>query len=136
MRQISIARNAAIALSVVAVLAATGCTNETPTEEEQAVGGCTTASSVALTVGAGTTPKFTWTPNCTVAGLFVQRVSDGANMWTLSTTTQPLKSGITYGTVPQFSTGSIASPLAAGVQYRAGLVGSQGAEFATKLFTP
>jgi hypothetical protein len=130
-------RHAAYALTILAIFGTGACSNDTPTDDGSgALVACTTTSSVALTASAGTTPKFTWSPNCTVAGLFVQRVSDGANMWTLSTTTSPLRSGITYGTARQFSTGSNASPLVAGVQYRVGLVSSLGAEFATKLFTP
>ena len=136
MRHTTLTRHAARALCVLAVFGATACSSDSPTEEEEVQQACTAASAVALTVAAGTTPSISWTPNCSVAGLFVQRVSDGANMWTLSTTTQPLRSAITYGVTPQFSTSSNPLPLVAQVQYRVGLVTSQGTSIATKLFTP
>ncbi len=96
----------------------------------------TCTSGVSVAASAGVTPNFTWTPNCSVAGLFVQRVSDGKNMWTVSTTDTPLKSGITYGDESIPGTTSAALTLSVGTQYRVGLVNASGTELATRLFTP
>lgn len=133
MRQL---RNTALAAGILAVFTTSACTNDTPDDVVEVAPACTSTSNVVLSLTAGTTPKFTWTPNCTVTTLYVQRVSDLGNMWTLSSQTAPLKSGITYGTVPELATASVAQPLAVGVQYKAELKSSQGATFASKTFTP
>ena len=125
-------RAALIMTATVSFLAVAACSKDST--DVTGTPACTSGVSVAA--GSGTTPKFTWTPNCSVAGLFVQRVSDGVNMWTVSTTDTPLKSGISYGdeTIP--GTTSAALTLTAGTQYRVGLVNATGVELATRLFTP
>src|SRR4051812_34307579 len=129
-------RNARITIAATALLAlfsAAACSKD-ETTAVQTTPACT--SGVSVTSSTGTSPTFTWTPSCTAAGLFVQRVSDGFVMWSLSTTTTQLSSPITFGLTPDNATPTQLSPLVAGTAYRVGLVNSTGVELATRVFTP
>jgi hypothetical protein len=79
-----------VALILLASLS--GCDNATAPNS----GPCT--SDVFVTVSAGTTPKFTWTPACRVIGLLVEH--EASDRWFLEATGAGIAPGVTYGSVP------------------------------------
>jgi hypothetical protein len=56
------------------------------------------AGSVTVSVSAGTTPTFTWTPRCRVLALLVEQ--DASDMWFIEGTGDGIAPGVQYGTVP------------------------------------
>ena len=98
-------------------------------------------SDVELSITAGDTPTFSWTPTCRVSALLVQRSSDLANLWYI----QPagalgIEPGVVYGVVPSGATQDApAEPLDTGVSYRVLVArGHGGAQVVagSKSFTP
>ena len=68
--------------------------------------------AVTVTVSAGLTPLFTWTPACGVAFLQVFPAAGGGNLWTVwadSGSENPIPSGVRYGTTP-VSSQTVADP--------------------------
>ena len=68
--------------------------------------------AVTVTVSAGPTPLFTWTPACGVAFLQVFPAAGGGNLWTVwadSGSENPIPSGVRYGTTP-VSSQTVAGP--------------------------
>lgn len=56
---------------------------------------------VAVSVGGGTTPEFTWEPSCRAFFLLVEPAEAGGDQWSVMTPgDNDLAPGITYGTVP------------------------------------
>ncbi len=97
--------------ALLALVASVGCSDSTGPGS----GGLCT-SDVAVTVSAGTTPRFTWTPACRVLGLLVEE--DASDMWFLDGTGAGIASGVTYGSVPSgASQESPALPLLTGTTY-------------------
>lgn len=122
-----------------------GCDSTSPSAPPK-VPDCLT-SPVAITVGAGLTPTFTWTPVCQV-GLLLVEDSATADMWVIRTppdtstvdrnTIQPV---VTYGSVP---VGAVEAPplvpLVAGATYTVYLIVNNGngsvSTFGVQPFTP
>ena len=97
------------------------------------------ASGVALTVGAGTTPAFSWTPQCRVSALRVQTAVGDTVYWEVGRDDERLDAPLQYGTVPPGAAERApARPLAAGRAYRVVLVQQVGVGrvLATQPFTP
>ncbi|MEX2110139.1 MAG: hypothetical protein WD802_06030 [Gemmatimonadaceae bacterium] len=97
---------------VVVFLASVSCSNYVSGPETS--GPCTT--DVSVTVSAGTTPTFTWTPACRVIGLLVEE--GASDRWLLEATGAGIAPGVTYGSVPAgASEDAPAIPLVSGTTY-------------------
>ena len=109
----------ALALCLAAAAAAAACsgsTQESPLEE------CPD-NQVTLSVSAGTTPTFSWSPSCGISSLDVFPSAGGAAVWVFyggqQAATNPFRSGIRYGQAPSGAlvvTGPV--PLTSGTEYR------------------
>jgi len=78
--------------------------------------GAPCTGDVAITVSAGTTPRFTWTPACRVLGLLVEQGS--SDRWFVEATGAGIGSGVTYGVEPPGgSEDGPAIPLVSGTTY-------------------
>jgi hypothetical protein len=100
------------------VAAFVGCDDDPTTPGGLAV--CRTP--VTITVSAGLTPTFNWTPACRVEALTVRHAANGATMWSLFATldNRGIPPGVRYATVPvgAFELGADAPPpLEAGATY-------------------
>ena len=52
-------------------------------------------------MSAGLTPTISWTPRCRLAGLFVEAVESGGDVWAIEAGgSEGISSGVVYGTVP------------------------------------
>jgi hypothetical protein len=104
-------------LSVLRVLAATlpllvACGGDGTGPDN--AGPCT--GDVTVSVSAGTTPTFTWEPECRVIALLVEQ--GASDMWFLEGMGQGIASGVRYGTVPPNAVAEDpALPLVAGTTY-------------------
>lgn len=87
--------------------------------------------SVTVTVGSGTSPEISWTPECGALALRIQEVGDPTVpfgfMWELVGAASPIHPPVRYGDVPG---GSIevapATPLVRGSTYRANVFRFEG----------
>lgn len=76
-----------------------------------------TRSVRTLEVSSGTTPTFTWRPECRLGALSVRRANDSEVMWYINTHWQ-LAPGIRYGAAPTGALVRVApKPLEGGVRY-------------------
>ena len=103
-------------LLATAALALPGCgDDDDPAGPDGTLAPCT--GDVTVSVSAGTTPTFTWTPACTVRALLVEE--DASDRWfILATGTAGIAPGVVYGTVPAgASQDEPALPLTAGVAH-------------------
>ena len=87
---------------------------------------CTDEQQVTVSVSAGTTPRFTWTPTCGMASVRVWAVATASDGWVLYSGSyapeNPLPSGLRYGEVPPKGLQpATPSPLRPGVEYRVGV---------------
>jgi hypothetical protein len=85
--------------TVIGILVLTSCNGtESTTVQEQA--GCTTPVSVS--VSAGTTPTFSWTPACKVAYLDVGVVATNQEIWAMGSLDEAntIPSGAKFGVIP------------------------------------
>jgi hypothetical protein len=102
------------------------------------------AGPVAVTVSAGTTPTFSWTPACTLYFLDVTTADGGQEIWAVGNSDfrNTIPPGVRYGTVPagaRLIDGPV--PLVVGTAYRVfvayALPGGGGDQFAGEAtFTP
>ena len=79
-------------------------------------------NQVSVVVSGGTTPTFSWTPQCGMASLDVFPSAGGSSLWVLysgeRSADNPFRSGIQYGHAPSGAvevTGPV--PLSAGTEY-------------------
>jgi hypothetical protein len=97
---------------MLAIATATGCGSDATGPE--AGGACT--GNVTVSVSAGTTPTFTWTPACRVIGLLVEL--EASDQWFLEGSGDGIAPGVQYGIVPPGATASEpARPLVSGTTY-------------------
>jgi hypothetical protein len=101
-------------LTAACVLASVACGDDDSTGLP--AGNCTT--DVTISVSAGTTPTFTWSPACRVTALLVE-VEAGGDVWYIEATgAQGIASGVVYGTEPAGAEeDQPAIPLVAGETY-------------------
>jgi hypothetical protein len=100
---------------VTCAAALSACSGSSPTEPGPltACGG-----PVTVSVSAGTTPTFTWTPSCSVFAVLVEDVS--SDTWYLFKQGGGIAPGVRYGVVPQGAVQDApAIPLQAGRAYEA-----------------
>lgn len=90
-----------------------GCSDKSSTEA------CD--SDLLISVGPGTTPKFSWEPKCNLAILIVEK-NDGEDMWMIISDGNTIASGVVYGVVPA-GVNEIFGPgqLSVGTTYRVGV---------------
>jgi hypothetical protein len=94
------------------LLASVSCSNDVSAPETS--GPCT--SDVAVTISAGTTPTFTWTPTCRVIALLVEE--GASDRWFLEASGAGIAPGVTYGSAPAgASEDAPAIPLVSGTTY-------------------
>ena len=103
--------------------------------------GAQCSAPVSFSVSAGLTPTISWTPRCRLAGLFVEAVESGGDVWAIEADgSEGISSGIVYGTVPTGAAEDApAEPLATGASYRVIGVRSTGGELVgagVATFTP
>jgi hypothetical protein len=68
---------------------------------------------VAVTVGAGTVPRFSWTPACRLFLVLVEDPSGDGDQWgVISDSSNAIGSPVKYGTVPAGATSELLSPVA------------------------
>lgn len=126
--------------TVIAVMAI-GC-SDGPSGAGSPVPECT--GPVSVTVGAGTAPRFTWTPACRVFFLLVEPAAAGTDLWSIiSDGANVIAPPVTYGVVPSGVTESDSpTPLVGGTAYEVYLFrwtgpGSQDGELVgSSTFTP
>ncbi len=101
--------------AAAASLAASACGREESTGPRP-LAMCT--ESPTISVGAGTTPEFTWSPNCLVTSIAVMEAGATTILWTIRVPEPSIGSPWQYGAVPDGGTefGS-APPLTPGVRY-------------------
>jgi hypothetical protein len=93
------------------------------------------SGSVAISVSSGTTPVFTWTPQCVIDHLLVEPTVSGiGDRWSFTgTATSP----VTYGSLPSGThQPGPAQPLVAGSEYRVILENSTSSFFVIRVFRP
>lgn len=57
---------------------------------------------VEISVSSGTTPTFTWTPECAIFFLIVEPADSGTDLWMIATEgSNSIGSGVKYGEVPE-----------------------------------
>jgi hypothetical protein len=84
---------------------------------------CTDDQEVSVQVGPGTTPRFTWDPNCGMASVQVWATATSTDGWVLYSGSHaaenPLPSGLRYGEVPPLGLAPAApTPLSRGTEYQ------------------
>jgi hypothetical protein len=107
-------------LAILGIVAASGCGDSA--DPVPPCGAFGSATAPELSVGAGLTPTFTWSPNCVVTRLYVTRgdLSFGEPVWDVELPSDPsgFASGVVYGRAPR---GAIVRsgpvPLEAGAGY-------------------
>ena len=96
-------------------------------------------AGVALSVGAGAAPTFSWTPQCQVSALRIQTAAGDTVFWLVGRDDERLDSPIQYGLVPSGAVETVPPrPLIAGRSYNAILIQQVGIGrvLATQPFTP
>jgi hypothetical protein len=79
-------------------------------------GSCGDAPEIAITQGLS--PRFSWAPACSVAGLSVSRDDGTQQSWEITAAGNTIESGVDYGIVPPSATQSAtAVELQPGVAY-------------------
>jgi hypothetical protein len=102
------------AFLMLTIATATACGGGSDAIGPDAGGACT--GNVTVSVSAGTTPTFTWTPACRVIGLLVEL--EASDQWFIEGTGGGIASGVQYGIVPPGATSSEpARPLVSGTTY-------------------
>lgn len=104
----------------------------------------TCSDDVSVTVSAGTTPTFAWSPACRLFFLIVEPATSGADLWSIMTPGEnALVPPVVYGRAPAFATELTgATALRAGVAYKVALArhtgpdGDDGVIIAMQTFTP
>jgi len=64
---------------------------------------------VKISVETGTTPKFDWSPDCEVTGLWVKDQETGKFVWAIEGASNPFKPPVVYGSTPK-SVKTLTSP--------------------------
>ena len=100
------------------------CSHDTISEPSP-LSACNT--NVSISVSAGTTPTFTWTPTCGVLALLVEEAG-GLDQWFVWGQTEGIGPGLRYGVLPAGARQDLpAVPLQAGVMHFVGVFrGSSG----------
>ena len=104
------------ALLTTVALAAAGCGDDDDPAGPDDLAPCT--GDVTVSVSAGTTPTFSWSPACRAYGLIVEE--GASDRWLLvATGSAGIAPGVRYGTVPAGASqrGEPAVPLVAGRAY-------------------
>lgn len=100
------------------LVAIASCSHDTMTQPTP-LSGCT--SNVSISVSAGTTPTFAWTPSCTALALLVEEAG-GLDQWFMWGQQEGIAPGVRYAVLPA---GAIqedpATPLEAGVRHTVAL---------------
>jgi hypothetical protein len=122
--------------AVTAVFALAGCGDDDPASPN-APAACTGA--VTVTVSGGTTPTFSWTPQCAIVALIVEEGAD--DRWSVFANSDAgFGPGVVYGSPPVGgSQTAVAQPLRAGVLHNVTLFRgplSAPVVSTTKSFTP
>jgi len=99
---------------------------------------------VTVTVGAGTSPQFSWSPACRLFFVIVEPAASGQDLWSVITEgTNAISSPVLYGTVPPGAQElDPPTPLVAGTAYKVAVArytgpGPQdGAIIGMQTFTP
>ncbi len=123
------------ALVGVAVALLVGCTDAGPETLPECAG------PVTLSVSAGTTPLFAWTPACRLNYLVVKEAGLAADIWAIvSDSANAISPDVRYGTVPPgVREHEDAAPLLAGVTYNVAVgrwTGSGVQVIGVRAFTP
>jgi hypothetical protein len=133
MRGWTLARRSAAALLIMG--AASACRN---------VNAPVTPCSVPLTgmtiqMRSGEPTLFSWTPECTVSGVFVETsgtTAPGADLWIVHDPKSRIKAPVSYGVTPTNASEVLAPvPMVTGQRYRVHLIGVQGQELYSTDFT-
>jgi hypothetical protein len=125
---------------VLATFTVFGCSDDSTRPAELAE--CTGA--VTITVSAGTTPQFSWSPACRLFFLIVEPAATGDDLWLIITEgANQILPPVRYGTVPPGARElAPPTPLVAGTEYKVAVArytgpGPQdGAIIAVQTFTP
>ena len=132
-------RSVRLTFLVVVAVGTSGCSDDAT---GSALPEC--SGPVTITVSAGTTPDFAWTPRCRLFFLIVEPSASGQDLWSIITEgANNISPSVRYGTVP---TGAQEldppAPLVAGTAYKVAVAqytgpGPQdGVNIGTQTFTP
>lgn len=135
-------RFVAARLAVVSVLAIAlgACSGDESATEPAELPECT--GTVALRVGPGTTPEFSWQPACRLASVLVEPTQRGlgGDHWSIYSEANTIAPPLRYGVTPQGATlRRDPRSLSAGVQYRVVVRWREGGDergLAIQAFTP
>ncbi len=107
-------RVARMCAASIAFLVLASCGDDDPVSPD-APAACT--GDVTVTVSSGTTPEFSWTPECSIVALIVEE--EGADQWAIFANGDPgFGPSVLYGTKPAGSNQTIPpKPLQPGVLY-------------------
>jgi hypothetical protein len=111
-----------LVMSTTLVIAGSGCKGDSTRPDQRSE--CGLFEAVTLSVGSGTTPEFSWAPECGVASLSVDETepaTDFRRRWEVSASRSALHPPVRYGTPPNGSSDIIVvppAPLEAGHTYR------------------
>jgi hypothetical protein len=112
-----------LVMSTAVMIAGSGCGGDSTRPDPRPE--CGLFEDVTISVGPGTTPEFSWTPECGVAALSVDEieVAPGARrrFWEVSGSQSALHPPVRYGTPPNGSSDMIVvppAPLEVGHTYR------------------
>ncbi len=98
----------------IVIVLIVGCSKKSSTKPTELVA-CN--CDLAVSVGSGTTPTFSWTPACKLAFLIVEK--NGGDMWGIMSDSNSIAPGVVYGAAPAGVT-EFADPesLLVGTSYR------------------